>query len=122
MTDHARYSEWNPFVVKLEPARGGALAVGTEIVLEVRWHSGGGTRTVEVVTRLEPPAPAASGGMRRATMEYRYLGWLPRLHLIRGSRVQTLEQASGGPTTYRTVEEFHGLLAGGVPLRRVQRG
>lgn len=119
MTDLPRYPEWNPFVVAIEP-RGGALRVGTAIALTVRWAGRGGARTLEVVDRLD--APARDGEVQRALMEYRFVGWLPRLALVRGSRQQSLEQAPGGATTYRTSERFTGLLARAVPLARVQDG
>jgi hypothetical protein len=120
MTDAARYGEWNPFVVELKPD-GGALAVGGKIALRVRWGRGGGAETIEQVTRLEAPSPDVSGA-RRSIMEYEYLGWLPRLALVRGSRLQVLEQRPGKPTIYRTSETFTGLLARGVPLAKVQDG
>jgi hypothetical protein len=120
MIDAARYGEWNPFVVGLR-ARDGALRVGGLVELTVRWPSGGGTRTVEEVTRLEAPAAGADGVMR-ATMEYAYTGILPRLNLVRGSRRQSLEQAPGGPTVYRSHEAFQGLLKGFVPLAKVRAG
>ena len=122
MTDFDRYAEWNPFVVKIERHGGKPVEIGTRVTLHIRWPKGrGGTTTVEVVTRLDSPV-ATADGERRAHLEYRYLGWVPRLRLITGSRVQTLAQPPGGPTTYRTREEFHGLLKGQVPLRRVQGG
>jgi hypothetical protein len=55
-------------------------------------------------------------------MEYIFTGWLPRLMLVRGSRLQALEQPAGGPTVYTTSERFGGLLARAVPLKKVQRG
>jgi hypothetical protein len=119
MTDLPRYGEWNPFLVSITPRDGAALRVGSAVSLHVRWSDGGQERTVEVVTRLEPPG---EGAPRRAAMEYRYTGWLPRLHLVEGSRLQTLEQAPGGLTVYRTHEAFRGLLARAVPLAKVQDG
>src|SRR5262245_49548357 len=121
MADLPRYREWNPFVVDIE-LRDRALAVGSALKLHVRWGSGGGTSTVEVVTRLEPPR-ATDDGAQRAAMEYLFTGWLPRLSLVKGARLQALEQAPGAPTTtYRTSELFRGLLARGVPLGKVQKG
>ena len=119
MTDLARYPEWNPFVVGIAPVDG-AFAVGKDISLEVKWGRGGGAKTIERVSRLDAPRP--DGDARRAAMEYVFLGWLPRLALVRGSRLQALEQRAGGPTTYRTSERFTGLLARGVPLAKVQDG
>jgi hypothetical protein len=121
MTEARSYRDWNPFVVELT-APSGQLVVGGAIVLDVRWRHGGGARTVEVVSRLDAPAVIDGDGTRRAVMEYRYTGWLPRLWLVRGSREQSLEQRSGGATVYRTREAFKGLLAGAVPLAKVQDG
>jgi hypothetical protein len=120
MTDAKGYSEWNPFVVGLQ-VREGALRIGALVELTVRWPSGGGARTVEQVTRLEAPA-AGPDGVWRATMEYAYTGLLPRLNLVRGSRRQSLEQAPGGPTVYRSYEAFYGWLRGFVPLAKVRAG
>jgi uncharacterized protein YndB with AHSA1/START domain len=122
MTDLPRYGEWNPFVVSITRRDSAPMRVGTAVSLHVRWSDGGEERTVEVVTRLEPPGRGSSSDARRATMEYRYTGWLPRLHLVEGSRLQTLEQAPGGRTVYRTLEVFRGLLAFAVPLAKVQDG
>ncbi len=120
MTDVPRYPEWNPFVVDIRPVHGD-FAVGAPIALTVKWSRGGGASTIEVVDRLDPPAPGADA-VQRALMEYRFVGWLPRLALVRGSRQQALEQRPGGATTYRTTERFTGLLARGVPLAKVQDG
>jgi hypothetical protein len=120
MTDVARYAEWNPFVVDIRPVRGD-FAVGAPIALTVKWGRGGGASTIEVVDRLDAPAPGGDA-VQRALMEYRFVGWLPRLALVRGSRQQALAQPPGGPTTYRTTERFTGLLARGVPLAKVQDG
>jgi hypothetical protein len=120
MTDLARYPEWNPFVVDIKPVAG-AFSVGVPIALTVKWGRGGGASTIEVVDRLDAPAKGGDS-VQRALMEYRFVGWLPRLALVRGSRQQALEQRPGGPTTYRTSERFTGLLARGVPLAKVQDG
>jgi hypothetical protein len=120
MTDLPRYPEWNPFVVDIKPVAG-AFSVGSPIALTVKWGRGGGASTIEVVDRLDAPA-AGGDSISRALMEYRFVGWLPRLALVRGSRQQTLEQRPGGPTTYSTSESFRGLLARGVPLAKVQDG
>src|SRR6185369_15347677 len=99
------------------------VRVGSAVSLHVRWSGGGEARTVEIVTRLESPSPAAESGLpRSALLEYRFTGWLPRLRLIECSRRQTLEQAPGGQTIYRTHEAFHGLLRSAVPLTKVQDG
>jgi hypothetical protein len=94
MTDLPRYREWNPFVVAIEPVDG-AFRVGTAIALTVKWGRRGGASTIEVVDRLD--APARDGELQRALMEYRFVGWLPRLALVRGSRQQALEQRPRRP-------------------------
>jgi len=122
MIDLARYHEWNPFIVAVA-SKDAIIRVGSPILLDVRWGRGGGTRSPEVVTRMEAPAPAASvTGGQRALLEYTFAGWLARFGLVRGARVQTISQAPGGHTTYETHERFHGLLASGVPLAKVQDG
>jgi hypothetical protein len=121
MTDVARYAEWNRFIAGIRVIDGGALRVGVPLELDVRWEGGGATKTIEVVTRLEAPS-AGEGGARRAVMEYRFTGWIARLSLVKGSRLQMITQAPGGPTVYETREEFSGLLTAGVPLKKVQRG
>ena len=118
MTDVARYSEWNPFIV----AVGGEMRLGALVTLHVAWAGGGGATAVELVTRLDPPAMVQGGGERRAVMEYRFTGWLSRMKLVNGSRLQALEQAPGAPTRYQTTEIFRGLLAGAIPLAKVQKG
>jgi hypothetical protein len=71
--------------------------------------------------RLDPPAIAADGALR-AHLEYRALGPLHALYLVRGARPQQLEQLAGGRTRYRTHERLYGLLAWAVPMRQVQDG
>ncbi len=120
MVELQRYHEWNPFIVGVETAD--AIAhVGTRMLLDVRWGRGGGTRSPEMVSRLDAPAPAPGGGMH-AQLDYVYLGLPARLGLVRGTRVQTVAQTAGGPTRYETREQFSGLMAAGVPLRKVQDG
>ncbi len=107
MLDTERYGEWNPFVTRAEIA--GPTAVGTEIVLHVRWANGGTTRSPERISALDPPSTGPDG-VRRATLAYDFEGWPAKLGLVRGRRYQRLTQAPGGPTTYDTVEEFTGPL------------
>jgi hypothetical protein len=116
MIDLARYGEWNPFIVRAD-VRATEVRPGTELLLHVRWPGGGGTTSREIVTRMEAP-----GGSSRAALEYVFDGLLARTRLVTGSRVQELEQLSSGSTAYHTYEHFHGLLARGVPLKKVQRG
>lgn len=110
MLDTEAYGEWNPFVVRAETPQ--PAAVGSPIVLHVRWANGKGARSPERITAIEPPATAADG-TATAVLSYRYEGLPSRLRLVRGVRHQRLAQRAGGPTTYATVEEFSGPL---VPL------
>ena len=106
MLDTERYSEWNPFVERVETPT--PAAVGNPIVLHVRWSNGRTTRSPERITALEPPA--TEGGTTTAHLAYRFEGWPARFGLVRGTRHQRLSQRPGGPTTYDTVEEFSGPL------------
>ena len=109
MLDLPRYGEWNPFIVRAERSGGPEPAVGDDLRLHVRWKSRGGASSHERISRLEPPAP--DGDARRAMLEYEYLGAVAALRLVRGFRQQALEQVAGGPTVYRTTEDFSGLFA-----------
>ena len=100
MLDLDRYPDWNPFVVQVDGPAGGR-----------------GVTTRERITRLEPP-----GAARRATLEYDFGGPLATLGLVRGRRLQEVEQGPPGSTRYRTAERLHGLLAFAAPIGRVQDG
>jgi hypothetical protein len=113
------YGEWNPFLVRIEGIVG-APAVGQRMRLEVRWARGTTSRSTEIISRLEPPRLV--DGVMRATLAYDFRGPLHTLHLVRAARWQVLEQRPGGPTLYRSEEDFHGLLARWVPLADVQDG
>jgi hypothetical protein len=117
MLDLDAYPAWNPFVVRIEGPEGRPAAVGDQLVLHVRWASGRGVTTRERITRLEPPA---AGGP--ATLEYDFEGPLAALGLVRGRRLQEVEEASAGTSRYRTAERLHGLLAFAAPIGRVQDG
>jgi hypothetical protein len=114
------YAAWNPFIVRVQRSSRGPVRVGDELTLHVRWSSGRRVSSHERISRLEPPA--RDGEIQRATLEYEFRGPLAALGLVRGRRLQTLEQAPGGPTLYRTSERLHGLLAGLAPIRSVQDG
>ena len=114
MLDVGRYGEWNPFLVRIDT--GEAARVGTELKLQVKWARGGGARSKERITRLEPPSAG------KATLEYVFLGPLAALRAVKASRLQTLSQEGGGPTVYHTYEEFGGWLAFALPLADVQAG
>lgn len=119
MLDVGAYGSWNPFIHRVDAARE-ELRVGSAFRLHVRWPEGGGASSGEVVTRLDPPA--SDGALRRGAWEYEFTGWLARLGLVRATRVQHVEQRDGGPTIWRTREEFRGALAALIPLTKVQAG
>lgn len=125
MLDFNAYPQWNPFIQRID-GLSGAPAVGQSMVLGVHFSGGSKVRSAERISCIEPPAPDAAqpgdGASRRATLAYSFQGVLQKLHLVYGSRFQYLEQQAGGPTVYRTEEEFHGLLRRFVPLAAVQDG
>lgn len=125
MLDFSAYPQWNPFIRRIEGIAG-APEVGQAMVLEVHFIGGSKVRSPERIGRIAPPAPETAdprpSESRQATLVYCFEGFLSRLHLVRGSRFQYLEQRPGGPTVYRTEEEFHGLLRRFVPLAAVQDG
>ena len=116
MLDLARYREWNPFIVDVAAPE--TVAVGSRLRLSVRWSDGGTASSGEIVTKLDAP----TDGNRQALLEYRFTGWLARLALVRATRSQTLERTAQGGTRYHTREQFGGLLAGAIPLKKVQDG
>lgn len=119
MLDTASYAEWNPFVERIETD--GPPAVGTPLVLHVRWANGSTARSPERITLLEEPTTAGDG-TTTATLAYVYEGLFARLRLVRGIRFQRLTQRPGGPTEYHTVEEFSGPLVRFAGPARVAEG
>jgi hypothetical protein len=116
MLDLGSYPAWNPFVVRVDGPPGRPPAVGSELVLHVRWAGGRGVTTRERITRLEPPADG------RALLEYEFGGPLAALGLVRGRRRQEVESVPGDSSRYRTAETLHGLLAFAAPIGRVRDG
>ena len=119
MLDTAAYAEWNPFVERVETD--GPPAVGTPLVLHVRWANGSRARSPERITVLDGPSTAPDG-TTAATLAYVYEGVAARLGLVRGTRYQRLTQRPGGPTEYHTVEEFSGPLVRLAGPGRVAEG
>lgn len=120
MLDLSRYHEWNPFIVQVDGAAA-VLTAGSEFALHVRWPRGGGARSAERVTRLEPPT--RTGESLKAAFAYRFTGPLASFGLVRATRVQTLEQAAEGQAVlYRSEEVFDGLLHRFIPLSQIQAG
>ncbi len=120
MTDIKGYQNWNPFVEKIECA---SLppAVGSDLTLHVRFANGKKVTTIERITRLNPPASDPDGQLR-ATLEYRFLGILANLNMVRGSRPQIIEQVDANTTRYRTSETLSGWLSWAAPIKLVQDG
>lgn len=119
MLDTAAYAAWNPFVERVETR--GPAAVGTPLVLYVRWSNGSTARSPERITVLDAPATGADG-VETATLAYAYEGFAARLGLLRGTRHQRLTQRPGGRTEYDTVEEFSGPLVRLAGPGRVAEG
>ena len=119
MLDTAAYPAWNPFVERIETP--GPAAVGTPLVLHVRWADGSTARSPERITVLDGPVTAADG-TTTATLAYAYEGLPARLGLVRGTRYQRLTQRPGEPTQYDTVEEFSGPLVRFAGPGRVAEG
>jgi hypothetical protein len=118
MTDVERYGEWNPFCFKAEcpsPPK-----VGDPIRLHVRWANGRTARSPERISQVLTPYD--ENGARHALLAYVYEGLPSRLGLVRGTRLQRLTQAPGGPTIYDTVEEFTGPLVAFAGPERVREG
>ena len=109
MLDTGSYGEWNPFVFRAECPS--PPSVGDPIRLHVEFGNGRRAVSPERVSVVDDPHEV--DGVRRATLAYVYEGLPARLRLVRGTRLQRLSQAPGGPTRYETVEEFSGPL---VPL------
>ena len=117
MLDTDAYAAWNPFIVRVDRKAVGPLAVGQQLVLHVKWGSGGGARATERISGLTPPTPDGT-----ALLEYDYGGPLAALGLVRGRRRQRLESVSPGRTSYETAERLTGLLAWAAPTAKVQDG
>jgi hypothetical protein len=119
MLDTERYSEWNPFIVRIDRPGDAPPEVGDTIVLHVRWHTGGSTRSTEQVRRVDGPDRNAG---RRAVLEYSYAGAFRTAGLVRGRRIQELSRIDTDVTAYNTRERLRGALAWAAPLGRVQDG
>jgi uncharacterized protein YndB with AHSA1/START domain len=111
MLDLDGYPRWNPFIVRVDRPGGRPARVGDAITLHVRFGNGQRVASRERITRIEPPA----------VLEYRFDGWMHRVGLIRGRRLQRLERVDDGATRYHTEERFRGALSS-VVVRGVQDG
>ena len=118
MSNFHDYSSWNSFVRKIEVDK---IAVGGIVRLFVHFYNGKTVESVEGITRLEAPSPAANGVMT-ANLEYEFLGPLKTFYIVRGKRLQTIEAIDNNTTRYVTHERLYGLLAMFAPIVAVQKG
>jgi hypothetical protein len=114
------YRKWNPFVVSIE-TYGDVSKTGTAMKLHVRWMNGGMQTSNEIIEEVFPPK-IGERGKKLAHWSYRFTGPLDKLGLVHALRFQWLEENSDGTTSYKTREEFSGLLTGFLPLKKVQDG
>jgi polyketide cyclase/dehydrase/lipid transport protein len=117
MLDTDAYPTWNPFIVRVGRKAEGPLAVGEQLVLHVKWGSGGGARATERISALAPPSADGT-----ALLEYDYGGPLAALGLVRGRRRQRLDSLAPARTAYETAERLTGPLAWAAPTAKVQDG
>ncbi len=120
MLDVHRYSEWNPFINKID-CTVPAPVLGTDLTLHVQFKGGQKVATVERITQLDPPSRHADG-IVRGVLEYQFLGFLHTFYLVRGRRSQVVEQRDSRETLYRTREHLYGLLGFAAPIKAVQDG
>ncbi len=120
MLNAADYPKWNPFVFKVETQED-LSKPGSRMKLYVKWLDGKHATSNEIIDEVSAPL-ADANGVKRAHWSYRFTGPLHSLGLVHAIRFQWLEQQPGGLTTYRTREEFTGLLRGFIPLAKVQEG
>lgn len=118
MLDTAAYGEWNPFCFRADCPS--PPEPGDPIRLHVRWANGRTTISPERISQVV--APYDDDGTTRALLAYVYEGIPARLGLVKGTRLQQLSQAPGGPTTYETVELFSGPLVRFAGPERVREG
>lgn len=121
LLDIDRYAQWNPFIIRAE-GEGDMARPGSNMTLYVRWHTGGGATSKEEITDTKAPFTGTCGE-KQAYWSYTFKGPLNSLGLVKATRYHWLEQRPGAnTTTYRTREEFNGLLKAFIPLHKVQNG
>ena len=118
MLDVGHYPLWNPFIVRVDVPGDPALRVGDAITLHVRFRGGRAVASRERITRIQPP----DGAPVRALLEYEFYGRLHHVGLVRGRRIQRLEQGPDGSTRYHTEERFRGALAFVLSVPAIQDG
>jgi hypothetical protein len=120
MLDTDKYHTWNTFVINVEK-NGDVATPGTKMKFTVKWSNGKLETSDETIAVVKPPY-TDDKGVKSAEWNYTFTGLLHDLNLVRGTRLQTLEQLPDGTTLYSTYEEFKGLLNIFVPLAKVQDG
>lgn len=115
LTDFPRYREWNPFLVSAVPV--GEFAVGSDIMLHVRWPTGGGARARDRFTAIAPPAADTAV----ARLDWHFVGTLALLGLLEMRRCQTITPEGDG-VRYDTWERGSGPLSAFAPFRRIEAG
>ncbi|HVK53912.1 MAG TPA: FAD-binding protein, partial [Burkholderiales bacterium] len=119
MLDLEAYSEWNPFIAKIDEIKGGA-EVGGQFRQHVRWADGSEVTSWERVVSKVPPMDDGSG-KKTATWSYQSEGLTS--HVVWGVRTQNLEELPDNGTSYSTEERLHGVLSWAAgPLKDVQDG
>jgi hypothetical protein len=120
MLDLSGYERWNPFIVRIDRPADREARPGDIITLHVRFRSGTTVASRERITTITPPTTV--DGVARATLVYEFYGRLHLTGMVRGRRLQTLEQRPGEPTTYHTEERFRGPLAFVLSIPAIQNG
>ena len=120
MLDVANYPSWNSFVIKAE-TEGDVSKEGTKMKLVVKWKNGGSATSNEIIGKTSP-VYIDNHDIKQAYWSYRFTGILDTLGLVRAVRYQWLEEEINNTTSYRTREEFQGLLKNFIPLANVQEG
>jgi len=113
------YPHWNPFIIKAE-VNGDVTKPGTEMKLLVKWKNGKQDFSDELIEQVTPPHFAE--GLKQAMWSYRFVGKLHSWGMVHAVRYHWLNQQHDGSTSYRTREEFTGLLSRFIPLADVQDG
>lgn len=118
MTTIEDYPTWNPFIYKIE-ADTLAPKEGGKMTFLVQFENGKKTKSKERVTLFLPPTTSIPS---RAEWAYCFEGFLPRIGLVKATRIQQLEALPNGQTVYTTSEQFTGWGQALVPLTQVQEG
>jgi hypothetical protein len=113
LADLSRWSEWNPFVVRVVGARRPVL--GAVVELDIRWGDGSRGRAREQVVELVD----ADG---RLGFRWAYRGVWARLGLVRGTRLVAVERVDERSCRYLSGERFEGLFTPLLPMAKIRDG